>query len=83
MRRDQPVNEGMSVERYTDGRGRSFPLPTGVMELVLDLEWAVEADCAPDRDRRTELRRAEARDALMRHLAGQRSEVALPLLVRM
>ena len=71
------------MERYTDGRGRSFPVPRGVIELVLDLEWAVEADSAPDRNRRTELRRLEARDALIRHLAGETADVALPLLMRM
>ena len=71
------------MERYTDGRGRSFPVPRGVIELVWDLEWAVEADCAPDRDRRTEQRRAEARDALVRYLAGETSDAALPLVVRM
>ena len=71
------------MERYTDGHGRTFPVPRGVIELVLDLEWAVEADCAPDRNRRTELRRAEARDALVRCLAGETSDVGLPLVMKM
>jgi hypothetical protein len=62
------------MERYTDGHGRTVPVPRGLIELVLDLEWAVEADCAPDRNRRTELRRSEARDALVRFLAGETAE---------
>ena len=71
------------MERYTDGHGRTFPVPRGLIELVLDLEWAVEADCAPDRDGRTERRRAEARDALVRSLAGETSEVGFPIAIRM
>jgi hypothetical protein len=71
------------MERYTDGRGRSFRVPQGVIELVLDLEWAVEADSAQDRDRRTERRRVEARDALIRHLAGESADAPLPLLMKM
>jgi hypothetical protein len=59
------------MERYTDSRGRSFRVPRGLMELVSELEWAVEADSAQDRNSRTERRRYEARDALLRFLAEE------------
>ena len=71
------------MERYTDARGRSFRVPSGVIELVLELEWAVEADSAPDRNRRTESRRYEARDALLRALAGEPAEAPMPLTLKM
>ena len=67
------------MDRYTDERGRSFRVPDGLMELVLDLEWAVEADSACDRNRRTESRRYEARDALVRFLAAVAVEPPPPL----
>jgi hypothetical protein len=71
------------MERYTDARGRSFRVPSEVIELVLELEWAVEADSAPDRNRNTESRRYEARDALLRHLAGETAAAPLPLTMKM
>lgn len=71
------------MERYTDSRGRSFPVPRTMMELIHDLEWAVEADCAPDRNRRTESRRAEARDALVRFLATEPVDPPIVLTMRM
>jgi hypothetical protein len=71
------------MERYTDVRAKSFRIPSEVVELVFDLEWAVEADSAPDRDRGTERRRHEARDALLRFLAGVTPNPSTSLLIRM
>jgi hypothetical protein len=58
-------------------------VPSGVIELVLDLEWAVEADSAPDRNRSTEARRYEARDALLRYLAEEAEEPRIALVMKM
>lgn len=71
------------MERYMDARGRTFRVPRGMIQLVHDLEWAVEADSAQDRNRRTEQRRTEARDALFRFLARETTEPSLPLIVEM
>ena len=77
------------MERYIDGRGTSHRVPRGTIDLVRDLEWAVEADSAVDRNRRTEQRRSDARDALFRFLAQQGADAgsapprAAPLAMEM
>lgn len=58
------------METHIDIHGRLLPVPKGALELVRELEWAVEADSSPDRDERTRTRRAAARDALLRFIAG-------------